>query len=72
MKVKIESSADLRVNQVFKDLHKQKAKEVKRIILRDKRRFYHVKTEKAEAARARGDQRTLYRIVKDLGSAYSG
>ena len=60
--MKMESSADFRIKEVFRDLHKQKAREVKRITRRDRRRFNHVKAEEAEAASDRGDQRTLYRI----------
>ena len=71
LKVKIESSADPHVREVFRELHREKAQEVKRITRRDKRRFYHQKAEEAEAAGSRGDQKTLYRIVKDLGGAYS-
>ena len=71
LKVKMESSADIRIKEVFRDLHKQKAREVKRLTRRDRRRFNHVKAEEAEAASDRGDQRTLYRIVNDLGGAYS-
>ena len=42
------------------------------ITRRDKRRFFHLKVEEAEDAGNKGDQRTLYRIVKDFGGAYHG
>ena len=57
---------------MFKAVNKQKAKEVKTITRRDKRRFYHAGAQEAETASARGDQRTQYRILKGLGGAYSG
>ena len=71
LKIKMESSEDLRVRGLFKELHKQKAKEIKKITRRDKRRFYHRMAEEAEAAGMRGDQRSLYRLMKDLGGAHS-
>ena len=40
------------------------------ITRRDKRRLFHLRAEEAGDAGNRGDQRTLYRIVKDLGGAY--
>ena len=43
---------------------------MKRITRRDKRRFYHLKAEETEAVAAVGDQKTLYRIVKDLSGVY--
>ena len=53
------------------DLHKQKRREVKRITMRDKRRFYDVKAEEAGATSAKVARRTLYRIVRDHGFTYS-
>ena len=72
LKVKMESSSDLNIKRIYRDLHRQKAREVKTITRRDKRRFYHLKAEEAERASALGDQRTLYRLVKDLGGTYGG
>ena len=57
---------------MYRELHRQKAKEVKTITKRDKRMFYHLKAKEAEKVSAVGDQKTLYRIVKDLGGTYSG
>ena len=51
----------------FKDLHSQKAVEVKRTTRRDKRDLYHHKADEAEDASRRGNQRELFRYSKELG-----
>ena len=50
----------------FKALHRQKAAEVKRATRRDRRNFYRRKAEDAEEAAARGKQRELFKISKEL------
>jgi hypothetical protein len=67
LKIQMESSSDVQVRRRFKDRHGQKAREVKRLARRDKRRYNHEKAEEAERAAAVGDHRTLHRIAKELG-----
>ena len=66
LKRKMETSNNGR-REVFKNLHRSKAAEVKRATRRDRRLFYHRKAEEAEDAAQRGDQRTLFKLAKDLG-----
>ena len=66
LKIKMESSA-IETRSHFKELHRNKAAEVKRATRRDKRAFYHEKADLAESAAHRGDQRTLFKLAKELG-----
>ena len=53
--------------EMYEDLHRSKAAEVKRATRRDRRLFYHGIAEKAEVEAHRGDKRTLFKLEKDLG-----
>ena len=66
IKGKMESSIG-EIRARFKNLHRQKAAEVKRATRRDRREFYHQKAEEAEEAARRGNQRELFKISKELG-----
>ena len=63
LKSKMETSDD-DMRRLFKQQHRQKAAEVKRATRRDKRQYYHLK---AEEAAARRDQRSLFKLAKEIG-----
>ena len=66
LKKKMETSDnDLRRN--FREKHRQKAAEVKRNTRRDKRQYYHLKADEAEEAATRRDQRSLFKLAKEIG-----
>ena len=66
LKKKIETSDDS-VRRLFKEEHRHKAAEVKQAARRDKRYYYHLKTDEAEEVAARGDQRALFKLAKEIG-----
>ena len=76
LKVKMESASTESSKDLFKDLHRQKAREVKTSVRRDKRQFAYGKAVEAEEAASRSDQRTLFKIAKELsgnnGKKYNG
>ena len=65
--MKMESSK-AQMREVNRSQHRAKAAEVKSISRRDTRRFYYIykKADDAEQAAMRWDQRTLFRMAKDL------
>ena len=71
LKIKIESSRDISVKEIFMEVHREQAREVKTITRPGKRRFHHQRAEEVERASVMGDQRTLYRIVKDLDDTFT-
>ena len=66
LKMKMETSLD-QTREIFKNLHKTKAAEVKRSSRRDKRRFFNSKADEAEQAAIRKHQRQLFKMAKELG-----
>ena len=63
--MKMESSK-AQMREVNRSLHRAKAAEVERVSRRDTRRFCNKKADDAKQAAIRRDQRTLFRMAKDL------
>ena len=66
LKMKVEASIE-GTRARFKTLEREKAAEMKRATRRDTRNFYHRKTDQAEEAAGRGDQRELFNLAKEAG-----
>ena len=62
LKMKMETSTRER-RLHFKELHRNKAAEVKRATRRDKRAFYHENVDQADDAAQRGNQWTLFKLA---------
>ena len=60
-------TSDNALRRIFKVNHRLKAAEVKRVTRRDKRQYYHFKADEAEEAAARRDQRSLFKLAKEIG-----
>ena len=71
LKMKMETSSS-QTREVFRNLHRAKAAEVKRASRRDRRRFLNGKADEAEQAANRNDQRTLFKMSKELGGTKKG
>ena len=69
LKVKVESANNESSRIIFKNLHRQKTRQVKTSVRRDRRHHAHCKAEEAEEAATRNDQRTLFKIAKELGGS---
>ena len=67
LKVKLESAVIETSKVLFRNLHRQKAREVKSSVRRDRRHYAHCKAEEAEEAANRNYQRKLFKITKELG-----
>ena len=67
LKVNLESAANKASKVLFRNLHRQKAREVKTSVRRNERHYAHCKAEEAEEAANRNDQRKLFKIAKQLG-----
>ena len=63
----IQEKKALKVKSETSNLHRAKAAEVKRSSRRDRRSYYHRKIDEAEQSARRIDQRTLLKMVKELG-----
>ena len=68
LKIKLKTSND-QTREIFKNLHRTKAAEVKRCSIRGKRRFLHNKADKAKQAASRNYLRRLFKVTKKLGRA---
>ena len=71
LKMKMETSSS-QTREMFRNLHRAKAAEVKRSSRRDRRRFFNSKADEAEQAANRNDQRTLFKMAKELGGSKKG